>query len=82
MKLDSNQVVFVLRVEQKQLGLRGGLEPPKIATEAYTLDASLELQQNNWHFHLHDLRSGTKFSFASWQELQNYIKEQTKKGLH
>ena len=79
MKLDSHQVVFVLRVEHKPMYRHNG------ATDLKTTSLSTEdlnaLKKDILLFHLHDLRSGLKYTFASCKEIQDYIKEQSQKGL-
>jgi len=83
MSFDSDQAVFVVRVEHRQ--------PSKVQIQRKELtglestvaqDKSLlGPNHSDWYFHLHDLRSGIQISFSSWHELQDYIKKQTKKAL-
>ena len=79
MKLDSHQVVFVLRVEHNFVDGFAGLEPSK--PHSLLQKNTNRVQEIEFLYHLHDLRRGMQFTFSSWQEIQDYIKENAKQGL-
>lgn len=82
MKLDSHQVVFVLRVEHEYKSVDEMLaETNSLSTEPLNDSKKESREKETLLFHLHDLRSGLNFTFKSWQEIQDYIKEQSQKGL-